>query len=74
MTLLADPAGPPLQIDRTGLPGEGFGEGEASHTPMNPKGSADLTGSRATDKFAMRARAARVASLDRNVEHVLVSL
>ena len=33
---------PPLQIDRTGLPGEGFGEGEASHTPMNPKGSADF--------------------------------
>ena len=32
---------PPLQIDRTGLPGEGFGEGEASHTPMIPKGSAD---------------------------------
>eukprot|EP00959_Pyramimonas_sp_CCMP1952_P343286 7190753-Pyramimonas_sp.AAC.1 len=29
---------PPLQIDRTGLPGAGSGEGEASHTPMNPKG------------------------------------
>ena len=38
-------APPPLQIDRTGLPGEGFGEGEESHTPMIPKGSADLIAS-----------------------------
>ena len=30
---------PPLQIDRTGLPGEG----EAFHTPVNPKRSADFT-------------------------------
>ena len=30
-----------------------------------------LIGIRATDAFGMRARAARVASWDRNVEHVL---
>ena len=29
---------PPLQIDRTGLRGGGFGEGDASHTPMIPCG------------------------------------
>ena len=41
------PAGraPPLQIDRIRLPGEGFGEGEVSHTPMIPKGSADFPSS-----------------------------
>ena len=33
-----------------------------------------LIGVRATSKFDMRARAARVASLDRNVENVLVAL
>eukprot|EP00959_Pyramimonas_sp_CCMP1952_P162052 3388184-Pyramimonas_sp.AAC.1 len=32
----------PLQIDRTRLPGEGFGEWEESPTPMIAKGSADL--------------------------------
>ena len=32
---------PPLQIDRTRPWGEGLGEGEAFHTPMIPKGSAD---------------------------------
>ena len=33
-----------------------------------------LIGIRATDKFDVRARAARVASWDRNVENVLVFL
>ena len=33
-----------------------------------------LTGVRATDMFDMRARAARVASLDRNVEQVWLFL
>ena len=33
----------PPQIDQTRLPGEGFGEGEESHTPMIPKGSADFS-------------------------------
>ena len=40
--LVSSSGAPPLQIDRIRLPGEGFGEGEASHTPMIPKGSADL--------------------------------
>ena len=35
--LVSSRRAPPLQIDRTGLPGEGFGEGEASHTPMTPQ-------------------------------------
>ena len=49
---------PPLQIDRTGLPGEGFGEGEASHTPMIPKGSADFSKSLASWRPPWAARRA----------------
>ena len=36
--LMSSSRAPPLQIDRIRLPGEGFGEGEVSHTPMIPKG------------------------------------
>ena len=42
MTPQAHFPGPPLQIRWTGLLGEGFGEGETFHTPMNPKGSVDF--------------------------------
>ena len=53
----ADPGRPPLQIDRTGLPGEGFGEGEASHTPMNPKGSADFPAQQSTPRLIVESNA-----------------
>ena len=47
----ARPGTPPLQIDRIRLPGEGFGEGEVSHTPMIPKGSADLKEKRSVSRL-----------------------